>query len=125
MSRQGWTLLGLLALLILFPACFSWEWSAGGGRRGWSVGQGGATGLWVLANISYAGMRAQGHPSEGWRLLAFLFGFPGTVVSWLAVVERSCRAYGITLPRPRSNDSGPSFASKPPPADSGSQETVE
>jgi hypothetical protein len=32
------------------------------------------SGLWVLANISYAGMRAQDHANVLWRTLAFLFG---------------------------------------------------
>jgi hypothetical protein len=63
------------------------------------VGNTGASGIWILANISYAGMRAQGSRSKGWRIVAFIFGFPGTLVSWLAVDENSERAYGIDLPR--------------------------
>jgi hypothetical protein len=30
--------------------------------------------------------------------LSFLFGLPGTLVSWLVVKEGSNRAYGINLP---------------------------
>ena len=41
----------------------------------------GGSGLWLLANISYAGMRAQNSPSAGWRIVAFIFGFPGTLIS--------------------------------------------
>ena len=67
------------------------------GVGGDTVRNTGVSGLWVLANISYAGMRAQGHPSLGWRVLAFVFGFPGTLVSFLAVREGSGRAYGIRL----------------------------
>lgn len=63
------------------------------------VGNTGASGIWLLANISYAGMRAQGSQSKGWRIVAFIFGFPGTFVSFLAVDENSERAYGIDLPR--------------------------
>ena len=63
------------------------------------VGSAGVPALWILANISYAGMRAQGSRSKGWRILAFIFGFPGTLVSYLAVDENSERAYGIQLPR--------------------------
>ncbi len=62
---------------------------------------GGASALWILANISYAGMRAQGNPHRGWRILSFIFGFPGTLVSFLAVEEDGERAYGIDLPRRR------------------------
>lgn len=63
-----------------------------------TIGNAGVSGVWVLANVSYAGMRAQGHPSRLWRVLSFIAGFPGTLISWLAVKEGSCRAYGITLP---------------------------
>jgi len=59
----------------------------------------GISGLWVLANASYAGMRAQNHPSALWRILAFIFGLPGTIVTFFAVREGSDRAYGIDLPR--------------------------
>lgn len=63
------------------------------------VGNTGASGIWILANISYAGMRAQGSQSYGWRFVAFIFGFPGTLITWLAVDENSERAYGVALPR--------------------------
>jgi hypothetical protein len=59
----------------------------------------GISGLWVLANISFAGMRAQNNRSVLWRTLAFIFGLPGTIVSFFAVAEGSDRAYGIDLPR--------------------------
>jgi len=59
----------------------------------------GVSGIWILANVSYAGMRAQGNPSTGWRIVAFLFGFPGTLVSTLAIREGSERAYGIDIPK--------------------------
>jgi hypothetical protein len=59
----------------------------------------GISGLWVLANISYAGMRAQGSSSGGWRVLAFIFGLPGTIISFFTVTEGSDRAYGVDLPR--------------------------
>ena len=61
----------------------------------------GISGLWALANISYAGMRAQNHPSKGWRILAFIFGFPGTLLTFFVVGEGSERAYGVELPRKR------------------------
>ncbi|WP_269792504.1 hypothetical protein [Stenotrophomonas sp. Iso1] len=62
----------------------------------------GVTGLWVLANISCAGMRAQNSASAGWRIIAFIFGLPGTFISFLAITEGSERAYGIEVPRRRT-----------------------
>jgi hypothetical protein len=59
----------------------------------------GGSGLWILANISYAGMRAQNHQSTGWRIASFILGFPGTFLSWLCVQEVSDRAYGVQIPR--------------------------
>ena len=59
----------------------------------------GISGLWVLANISFAGMRAQNNPSVIWRTLAFLFGLPGTILTFFVVAEGSERAYGIDIPR--------------------------
>jgi hypothetical protein len=61
----------------------------------------GVSALWILANISYAGMKAQGHPSFGWRCVAFIFGFPGTLISLFVVRENGGRAYGIELLRSR------------------------
>jgi hypothetical protein len=58
----------------------------------------GVSGVWVLCNVSFAGMRAQNHPSQGWRIAAFIFGFPGTLITILAVPEGECRAYGVQLP---------------------------
>lgn len=59
----------------------------------------GASGLWILANFSYAGMRAQNSRSAGWRIISFIFGFPGTLFSWLLIREGSERAYGVDVPR--------------------------
>jgi len=36
----------------------------------------GISGQWVLANISYADMRAQNNNSKLWRILAFIFVLP-------------------------------------------------
>ena len=49
----------------------------------------GVGGIWILANFSYAGMRAQNSASSGWRVVSFIFGFPGTLVTFLAVQEGS------------------------------------
>jgi serine/threonine-protein kinase len=54
--------------------------------------------IWLFANVVYAGMRAQNAPFAG-RAVAFIAGFPGTLVSLAVVTEGSERAYGIALPR--------------------------
>jgi len=65
-----------------------------------SIGQTGVSGLWVLANFSYAGMKAQGEINAGgWRVLAFIFGLPGSLVTLFVVKEGSERAYGVDLPK--------------------------
>ncbi len=66
-----------------------------------SVQNVGSSALWILANISYAGMRAQNSPHSGWRVLSFIFGFPGTFLTFLVVKEGAERAYGIDLPKQR------------------------
>jgi hypothetical protein len=66
---------------------------------GRAVGNTGVSALWILANISYAGMRAQSNPSTGWRILSFIFGFPGTLVSFFVISGGSDRAYGIDIPK--------------------------
>ena len=59
----------------------------------------GISGVWILANISYAGMRAQNNSRARWHVLSFILGFPGTLLSWFVIVEGSERAYGIDLPK--------------------------
>jgi hypothetical protein len=80
----------------------SWAFAQGVGdtaRASASVGEGGVGAIWVLCNISYAGMRAQANPNTGgWRVLAFIFGLPGTIVTFFAVGAGSGRAYGIDIP---------------------------
>jgi hypothetical protein len=66
-----------------------------------SAGHVGVSGLWVLANICFAGMRAQNSPSTGWRIVAFIVGFPGTLITYFVVDEGSERAYGIEIPKKR------------------------
>ena len=39
----------------------------------------------VLGNIAYAGMRAQGSDNKLGRALAFITGFPGTLITYFAV----------------------------------------
>ena len=66
-----------------------------------NVETGGSSAIWIFANISYAGMRAQKSRSVVWRIIAFIFGFPGTLLTWIVVGEGSERAYGIELPKKR------------------------
>lgn len=63
------------------------------------AGTAGVSGIWILANFCYAGMRAQQNPNSFWRVVSFIFGFPGTLVSMLVIEEGSERVYGVDLPR--------------------------
>jgi hypothetical protein len=85
-----------LVLAVSAVAIFASQGNASG-TTGSTVGQTGVSGLWILSNISYAGMRAQNSRSAGWRILSFIFGFPGTLLTFFVVTEGSCRAYGIDL----------------------------
>jgi hypothetical protein len=67
--------------------------------NGTAVRDGGVSALWILANLAYTGMRAQGSTNEGWRIVAFIFGFPGTLLTFFAVTDGSERAYGVDLPK--------------------------
>src|ERR1700721_2511794 len=59
----------------------------------------GVSGLWISANVSLAGRGARKTPSVLWRKLSFIFGIPGTIVTFFVVDEGSDRAYGIDLQR--------------------------
>ena len=59
----------------------------------------GGSAIWILCNISYAGMLAQNQRLFGWRIISFIFGFPGTLLTLLVVKEGGERAYGIDLPK--------------------------
>src|SRR5262245_20589847 len=104
MLRLRHVSIGLIAASAgwLMPAVV---WAAEEAARDRAFGTG-ANGLWVLCNVSYAGMRAQNNTSRGWRTAAFIFGLPGTLITYLAVVEGSERAYGVDLPprRPGARD---------------------
>lgn len=54
--------------------------------------------LWIFANLAYAGMRAQGKSSKLWRIVSFVVGFPGTLLTFWLVREGSEKAYGVDLP---------------------------
>ena len=90
------TVLGGLGLLLMSSVVYAQQ-SAGNATA--AVSYTGVSSVWVLANISYAGMRAQNNRSIGWRILAFIFGFPGTLLSWIVIREGGERAYGVDLPR--------------------------
>src|ERR1700761_302617 len=89
----------LIVFLWGFVSCTSAALAQTGVTAQSQIQDTGISGLWVLANISYAGMRAQNNPSKLWRILAFIFGLPGTIITFFAVTEGSDRAYGIDLPR--------------------------
>lgn len=96
-SKQNWAYRFLLLLFCLGCTCFAW--AQGPNIPQFQIQNTGISGLWVLANISFAGMRAQNNQNILWRTLSFLFGFPGTIVTFFAVEEGEDRAYGVDLPR--------------------------
>ena len=59
----------------------------------------GVDAIWVFANLSFTGMRAQAKGSMFWKVVTFIFGFPGTLLTLLVVNKGSERAYGIDMPR--------------------------
>jgi len=59
----------------------------------------GVSAVWVFANLSFTAMRAQGSGSTFWKVLSFILGFPGTLLTLFVVSEGSERAYGIDMPR--------------------------
>ncbi len=63
------------------------------------AGTAGVSGIWILSNFCYAGMRAQASGNSGWRVVSFIFGFPGTLLSLLVIEEGGQRVYGVDLPR--------------------------
>jgi|HubBroStandDraft_6_1064221.scaffolds.fasta_scaffold00076_2 hypothetical protein len=89
-------IVGLIGFVLLVPLV---AWANADGTTARDAGDGGASAVWIFANLSFAGMRAQNSSSRGWRIVAFIFGFPGTLLSLLAVREGSERAYGIEMPR--------------------------
>jgi hypothetical protein len=63
-----------------------------------SAGEG-VSAIWIFANLSFTAMRAQDKGSDFWKVVSFIFGFPGTLLT-LLVVEKGCeRAYGMDMPR--------------------------
>lgn len=63
---------------------------------------GGLSAIWILANVSYAGMRAQASRNLLGRVVAFALGLPGTLLSLIVVSSDGERAYGVDLPRRRA-----------------------
>ena len=56
--------------------------------------------LGVAANVVYAGLRAQNKDDTHFiRKVAFVLGFPASLITFLAVDEGSCIAFGIDLPK--------------------------
>jgi len=91
----------LIQYLALFATVFTANYAHAqdAARAVTTIEHTGVSGLWILANISYAGMRAQASQSFGWRITAFIGGFPGTFLSFFVIEEGSGRAYGIDIPK--------------------------
>jgi hypothetical protein len=61
--------------------------------------EGGASAVWIFANLSFTGMRAQDRGGTFWKVVSFIFGFPATLLTLMVVQKGSERAYGIDMPR--------------------------
>jgi hypothetical protein len=59
----------------------------------------GVSAVWVFANLTFTAMRAQASGSTFWKVLTFILGFPGTLLTLFVVTKGSERAYGIDMPR--------------------------
>jgi hypothetical protein len=59
----------------------------------------GVSAVWVFANISFTAMHAQETGSPFWKVVTFIFGFPGTLLTLMVVSKGSERAYGIDMPK--------------------------
>jgi hypothetical protein len=59
----------------------------------------GVSAIWVFANLSFTAMRAQDKGTTFWKVVTFIFGFPGSLLTLLAVKKGSERAYGMDMPR--------------------------
>ena len=53
----------------------------------------------VFANLSFTGMPDQVTGTTFWKVVTFIFGFPGTLLTLFVVARGSERAYGIDMPR--------------------------
>ncbi|HWB86495.1 MAG TPA: hypothetical protein VG675_20300 [Bryobacteraceae bacterium] len=61
--------------------------------------EGGSSAIWIFANLSYVGMRAQDQGRIFWKVVSFIFGFPGTLLTLLVVDKGGEHAYGVDMPR--------------------------
>jgi hypothetical protein len=59
----------------------------------------GVDAVWVFANISFTSMRAQDKGTTFWKVVTFIVGFPGSLLTLLIVDKGMERAYGIDMPR--------------------------
>jgi hypothetical protein len=59
----------------------------------------GSDALWIFANLSFTAMHAQDTGSTFWKVVTFILGFPGTLLTLMVVNKASERAYGIDMPR--------------------------
>ena len=59
----------------------------------------GVSAVWVFANLSFTAMQAQDKGTGFWKVVTFIFGFPGTLLTMMVVDKGSERAYGMDMPR--------------------------
>jgi hypothetical protein len=90
----------LLLLSYLGMACFTCDTLAQSVSTATPKGtEGGASAVWIFATLSFTGMHAQAKGSLFWRVVSFIFGFPGTLLTLIIVPRGSERAYGVDMPR--------------------------
>jgi hypothetical protein len=87
----------MIGFLLLMTAASAQETSSSPTRGA----EGGVSAIWIFANLSFTGMRAQATGSMFWKIITFIFGFPGTLLTLFVVTRGSERAYGIDMPRRR------------------------
>ena len=85
----------LFVIALISPPAFAFQ-STGSMPTG---SESGASAIWIFANLSFAGMRAQNGGTTFWKIVSFIFGFQGTLLTLLVVEKGSERAYGIDMPR--------------------------
>lgn len=56
--------------------------------------------LGPICNLIYAGLRAQNSPNSIGRLMAFMGGFPFSLLTYFVVGQGSNLCYGVHLPHP-------------------------
>jgi hypothetical protein len=99
MHRNGRRTFLTFAQLALLAAAIAPSALAQNAAATWTGSEGGASAIWIFSNLSFTAMRAQDSGALFWKIVTFIFGFPGTLLTLFVVSRGSERAYGIDMPR--------------------------